>query len=299
MKKIFILLAGLGLSVSFGQLTQQAVQSYSNVSLEINQLLLENCNDGALYGDAKYYVGDFSTLFIANQFTVPADTEFSLSELEMFYTVPTGASIVNVEIQIFTDVDGLPGEMIHGEIVEPLNSDFFQNINFTGGETAEEYIITFDLSSYPVLTTTTSSKYWVATKPTISTAPARHMAQDLTRDIPTMLLRTAGWGPLAVTIEPDVPLEVPFSIRGNCETMGTGETYASSFSLYPNPVKDVFNVSLKNADVKSISVTNLSGQVVATSKNSSVNVSTLPAGVYVVKVLDTKGGVHTSKIVVK
>lgn len=83
-------------------------------------------------------------------------------------------------------------------------------------------------------------------------------------------------------------------------TAGTIELNSASLSVYPNPATDVINVALKNADVQSIEITNMAGQNVFAGKASkSVNVSFLPAGVYAVKVKDTTGKTHISKIVKK
>lgn len=83
-------------------------------------------------------------------------------------------------------------------------------------------------------------------------------------------------------------------------TAGTIELNSAALSVYPNPATDVINVALKNADVQSIEITNMAGQNVFAGKASkSVNVSFLPAGVYAVKVKDTTGKTHISKIVKK
>lgn len=302
MKKISILLFGLGFVTSFAQLTTATVESYSNISAQPTKVL-EACEDGSFYGTPKYYVGDFSTRYIANQFTVPSGTTFSPTQLEMYFALPTDATLVDCEIQIFTDADGLPGELIFTEMVEPSTTEFMQDITFTGGETASEYTVYFDLSaaSFPVLSAPSGdTKFWVATKPNPSATPVRHEAQDLTRDIGTMLLRDSGWGFLAVTTEPNVPLEIPFFMRGECAPLSTSDANATALTIYPNPVKDQLNINLKNAEVKSVSVTDLSGKTVANFASAkSIHVGNLPAGVYVVKVIDTKGNVTTTKVVKK
>jgi len=83
--------------------------------------------------------------------------------------------------------------------------------------------------------------------------------------------------------------------------LGVNDLTANSVSIYPTVVNDSFNVSAKS-NISEIAVFNTAGQQVmrvAPLNNSvQVNVSSLPSGVYVVKVMAGKE-VKTSKIVVK
>ncbi|MDD3771990.1 MAG: T9SS type A sorting domain-containing protein [Weeksellaceae bacterium] len=72
-----------------------------------------------------------------------------------------------------------------------------------------------------------------------------------------------------------------------------------SFFTYPNPTTNFVKVSLDGADVKEMAIFSLDGRKLIESTEASVRVTSLPAGVYVVKVIDTKGNVHTSKVVKK
>ena len=73
------------------------------------------------------------------------------------------------------------------------------------------------------------------------------------------------------------------------------------FAYYPNPVKDVLNIT-SNKPVENVAVYNLAGQnVLANAKinNGQINVSSLPTGVYVFKLTLQGGQVETFKIVKK
>lgn len=98
---------------------------------------------------------------------------------------------------------------------------------------------------------------------------------------------------------PDVNLVM--TVTGEDAVMGTVELNSNSVSVYPNPATDVVNIKMNNGETaQSISVANLTGQNVMTSKAAnSINVSFLPAGVYVVKVVDSKGVTHMTKVVKK
>lgn len=74
--------------------------------------------------------------------------------------------------------------------------------------------------------------------------------------------------------------------------------FKSNFSIYPNPVNNVLNISVKNEmTINSLSITDLNGRVVSTSSSSStIDVSNLSSGVYFVSI-ETNEGKGTSKFV--
>jgi len=76
--------------------------------------------------------------------------------------------------------------------------------------------------------------------------------------------------------------------------------FADNFNLYPNPVSDVLNIASKNGlNVNEVRITDLSGKVVKTQKDvSSVNVSDLAVGTYIIDVT-TNEGRATSKFIKK
>jgi len=65
-------------------------------------------------------------------------------------------------------------------------------------------------------------------------------------------------------------------------------TTLSGIKVYPNPTSGVFTVELKNASVKTIQVTDLTGRVIMTNASSNekidVNINTLANGIYYVKI---------------
>ena len=60
------------------------------------------------------------------------------------------------------------------------------------------------------------------------------------------------------------------------------------FKLYPNPVKDVLNIELIDADSATFKITNLLGQTVksGTLRQQGIDVSNLQTGIYVIEVND-------------
>ncbi|RYZ25493.1 MAG: T9SS type A sorting domain-containing protein, partial [Sphingobacteriales bacterium] len=78
-----------------------------------------------------------------------------------------------------------------------------------------------------------------------------------------------------------------FGLRVSDLALGTGNFDDKGFSFYPNPVKDILNLSYNTA-ISSVSVSNLLGQLVLNGKydtnNVKVNMSGLARGTYIVKV---------------
>jgi len=86
-----------------------------------------------------------------------------------------------------------------------------------------------------------------------------------------------------------------------CEELGVSDMTSFDFAYYPNPVKDVLNITAKK-NVENVSVFNLAGQKVignAKVSNGQINVSTLATGTYVFKVTLEGGQIETFKIVKK
>ena len=72
----------------------------------------------------------------------------------------------------------------------------------------------------------------------------------------------------------------------------------NNFSIYPNPVNNVLNISVKNEiSINNLSITDLNGRVVtSSSSSSSIDVSNLSSGVYFVSI-ETNEGRGTAKFV--
>ena len=83
--------------------------------------------------------------------------------------------------------------------------------------------------------------------------------------------------------------------------MGVSDLTSASISVYPTVTKDVVNVSAKS-NISNIAVYNTAGQQVMrvnpNGMNAQINVNSLPAGVYMVKIQSGKETL-TKKIVVK
>ncbi|MEH6536846.1 MAG: T9SS type A sorting domain-containing protein [Psychroserpens sp.] len=80
--------------------------------------------------------------------------------------------------------------------------------------------------------------------------------------------------------------------------LSSNEFVVSQFKLYPNPTKNQFTIQLDSSvELEEISIHNLLGQVVLTSKEHIVNTSKLASGSYIVEVI-TNQGKATKKLII-
>src|SRR5690625_1015278 len=86
-----------------------------------------------------------------------------------------------------------------------------------------------------------------------------------------------------------------------CEQLGVSDLSSFDFAYYPNPVRDVLNITSQKA-VQSVEVYNLTGQRVMSESmvnQSQIDVSKLTTGTYVFRVTLEDGQVETFKIIKK
>lgn len=85
----------------------------------------------------------------------------------------------------------------------------------------------------------------------------------------------------------------------SCGSSGIEEVDNNSFTVYPNPTNSTLTINTK-AIYSSVQIVNMLGQVVFTKeKSTSLNVSSLPSGIYFIQLVDNKGSVIGNKKFVK
>lgn len=90
------------------------------------------------------------------------------------------------------------------------------------------------------------------------------------------------------------PLAVTVSV-----TLGVVENNAQlKLVVYPNPAHEVVTIAIET-ELKSVAIYSLQGQTVLVTSSAEVNVSTLPVGVYFVRVQDVEGAIATQKLVIR
>lgn len=80
-------------------------------------------------------------------------------------------------------------------------------------------------------------------------------------------------------------------------TLSIQELNKNSYSIYPNPAKNIINIRLtENNQLKNLNITNLFGQKVYSTNEKNIDVSNLQTGIYILNV-KTEKGIVTEKII--
>ena len=81
-------------------------------------------------------------------------------------------------------------------------------------------------------------------------------------------------------------------------TTGIGEILSKSISIFPNPVKEELKIESENLKINSVEICDIAGKTLMSQmfRETTINVSLLPHGVYIVKIY-TEKGIVTQKIV--
>jgi len=91
-------------------------------------------------------------------------------------------------------------------------------------------------------------------------------------------------------------VRVKYELEGQTTAIEKVEVKEDLYKVSPLPATDYFEVS---GEFKRLSLYNVSGGLVAESKESIVYTNSLPSGVYFLRIDSGKNGIHTKKIVKK
>jgi len=91
---------------------------------------------------------------------------------------------------------------------------------------------------------------------------------------------------------------------GDCTPLNTIEDYYQNktmITVYPNPVSHEFQIQSDLSNLDEVFIYTIQGQCVShiklQCKSQKINITTLQAGVYLLKVKDTQGNIYTTKII--
>ena len=98
------------------------------------------------------------------------------------------------------------------------------------------------------------------------------------------------------------------NVVGNCRsaafavtvtvTLGVNDFNSVSFVLYPNPADEFIKID-STLELKSVEIYTIHGQKVLTSNQNQIDVAHLPAGVYMVQILDSDNNSATKKVILR
>ena len=316
MKKLSILLTGLMFTTSFAQefVSQATVVPVVNANNGTSEVLLEQVafgtsgiiSDTGASGEIAASADDIDLTYDATKIT--KISAFGFDNAMTISTQGTGVSFY-----IIADEDWYPEgsdprdtnlyafEMTIGD----AGFDFIDN-----GDTSYQFDLDLNVLGEDVVLP--AGKYWISVVANTTIADitaanrwnwyqnlsANGVEGHLTDPLDLFGAGATSWTSLSNLVDWS-NFDLSMIVEGEETTMGVSDVNAASVTVYPNPATNFVKATVKNGEVSAMTVMNMNGQVVASAKAASVNVSALPAGVYVVKVQDAKGNVTTSKVVKK
>ncbi len=222
------------------------------------------------------------------------------------FTIPTSASVGETRMRVSMKYNGIPTScetFNYGEV-----EDYTVNIvngGSSGGDTTVRLSITFD--NYPEETswsildgsTTVASGGTYGSQADGSTI---NIDVDLSAGCYSLVVNDAygdgiccSYGNGSYTLKAGTTTlasggsftssqTTNFCVGGSTRTFGSITTTDEIFKLHPNPTKQVLNISLNGLEAQRYQVTNMLGQAVLNGAfEKSINVSELPAGMYIIQ----------------
>jgi len=102
----------------------------------------------------------------------------------------------------------------------------------------------------------------------------------------------------AHTASPNLPNPGYIEVYDLSSLLSTQESTLTNFSFYPNPVTNILTIDLSQSDIlQKVSIYNSIGQEVLTSTQSTLDVSSLSKGVYIIEV-ETATGKSSKKLII-
>ncbi len=213
----------------------------------------------------------------ANDLTVNPSKNYLLTGINANIWVPSGESFTNVDVVYYDDDNGKPGTQIGFETgVTIVSQDVIGYHSVYDVKELKLDVTPFRFDGQVGVYKT----YWIALSVTGSNNA--HTYWGVTNNIATTGHATwfnnngAGW------IEKSGQDGV-YIFTGDCQGLGVADNIIDGFSMYPNPAQDVLHITTDNP-LQSVSIYNMLGEEVLRTAKANIDVSTLTAGSYVLKV---------------
>ncbi|RLZ10764.1 T9SS-dependent choice-of-anchor J family protein [Faecalibacter macacae] len=237
--------------------------------------------------------GSISGAEIAHDFQVEDGTMFNLQSVAVNILSSTGVN--SATVKVYADDNGVPGSILATVSGAPTTR---QSIGSSFGFDSSTY--TFNLPS--TVSLEGGNTYWVGVTQAVYASGTNGYWES------TSVLNSNNTGKFKGTSGvwddfSEGEWDGVFKIIGECGSLSINDEVidVTKLSFYPNPVTDVLYVKHKLA-VEGVDVFNLAGQKVMATKvkaDGSVNLSSLPKGVYIVNATLADGTNQTFKVIKK
>ena len=227
----------------------------------------------------------------ADDFIVEDNNTFTLQYLRLNLMTIRGDSVKSAKFNIRADENGAPSETnIIDTFTAVPTSQTLMGTNYGYDISEVEFVLDADRPALPagkywlepVVTAGLGLTWWEVTS-TGSSGEVVHTSEHL-----------GPWNPDPAN------KQAVFFVAGECADLGVNNVN-TGLAYYPNPVKDVLNISA-DQKITSVSLYNVAGQKVINNVKASdgkVNVSRLVAGTYIVTAILENGKTETFKVIKK
>ncbi|MPS73456.1 MAG: T9SS type A sorting domain-containing protein [Chryseobacterium sp.] len=243
--------------------------------------------------ETGYNVTMDSGIKIADDFVVDNAHTFKLQYIRMNLLLLPYASITDAKINILADENGVPNDSNALATISELPTSmthigYNSNLGFNIWQV--EYVLDMPINL-------ATGKYWLQPEIKASNDGSAYWEMTSTGSLgnAAQIYQDGVW-----FTNPD-DRQAVFFVAGECDLLGVNKVGKSAITYYPNPVKDKLNITSKNA-INKISVYDLVGQLVMSDvkmNNGQIDVSRLPIGTYMVKVILENGKMENFKILKK
>ena len=243
-------------------------------------------------------------LIAANDVVVAADTSFNVERITLD-VVSLGGEPTVFDVSFYEDDAGVSTQI--GATQTGVTPTSITPNGTFGSAGYPVYTVVIDLPTQQLLQAPgADTRFWIGISgaPSVDAQFVYWISYDYTATTdsePTWQSQDGGATWSMFVSSSGANAEGVMLVEGTCDTLGVSDMTSFDFAYYPNPVKDVLNITSQKA-VQNVSVYNLAGQqMLASAKvvNGQINVSGLSSGVYVFRVTLEGGKVETFKIIKK
>ena len=288
MKKITLLLLLLSSVTSFSQTALFLAESEDSLNIESiienqtaesSSYLKTPCVEEVTSDVVELFYNTYSTTpqVLANDITIAADTDFTVTRLTYNFLVESGVTITNIDLSFYSDLDSLPGQLIETQSVIPVSNTILVSYS-----TQDLIQVVYEID--PVLLEGQigmSTSYWLSYHVEISggelgavQATNNSFSGNIAAYSPN---NGATWG----YINPDA--EILYLIEGECNLLSSPSHSLNGFTYYPNPVSDILFFDAPMV-INYVTIFNTLGQKVTESvidaTSSEIDLSLLNKGIY-------------------
>lgn len=300
MRKITLLLASFALAGgAFAQETKFEAQLIDHL-VDKEALAADDC---AQETQSIRYVLSGQDWEYADDLVVPANTTFELEELYSEWRIDPGHLPDEdlIEVNIYKDNDGEPGELI--EVAEPFIIVSLIDPEVLEGTDLISLTVFWEDETVTLEAGEEDTSFWVGIhfpwegKPGGATTAQVENGHEFVAYVEVE--GTEMWAPGSILFESGESLDLIFDFYGQCETLDVEDFEMASFSHY---VQNGQLFLQSDSTIENAVLYNLLGQQVVSSAlnatSGSIDLSGLSSGVYLAK-LNIDGQVKTLKFFVK